>query len=45
MTKITYKGFFMPYAQQMIETLSENQPLIVLFDGSAVGRGCATLMV
>ena len=42
--RITYEGFFMPYAQQMIATLSKNQPLIVVFDGSGVGRGCATLM-
>jgi hypothetical protein len=34
----------MPYAAALIETLSENQPLLVVFDASAVGRGCATLM-
>ena len=42
--RITRERFFMPYAQQMIETLSEGQPLLVVFDGSTVGRGCATLM-
>lgn len=42
--RITYEGFFMPYAEAVIETLSQQQPLLVVFDASAVGRGCATLM-
>ncbi|HMB91570.1 MAG TPA: transposase [Rhodothermales bacterium] len=42
--RITMEAFFMPYAQALIDTLSENQPLLVVFDASAVGRGCATLM-
>lgn len=42
--RITMEAFFMPYAQAVIETLSENRPLLIVFDASAVGRGCATLM-
>lgn len=42
--RITIEAFFIPYAEALIETLSENQPLLVVFDASAVGRGCATLV-
>lgn len=42
--RITIEEFFMPYAEALIETLSQNQPLLVVFDASAMGRGCATLM-
>ena len=35
--------FFLPYAQALLEALSE-QTLLVVMDGSTVGRGCITLM-
>ena len=42
--RITYEAFFMPFARDVVVSLSINQPLLVVFDGSALGRGCATLM-
>lgn len=42
--RITIEEFFMPYAEALARTLSENQPLLIVFDASAIGRGCATLM-
>lgn len=41
---VTYEAFFMPFARDVVASLSTNQPLSVVFDGSALGRGCATLM-
>jgi len=41
---VTYEAFFMPFARDVVASLSRNQPLLVVFDGSALGRGCATLM-
>ncbi len=41
---VTYEGFFMPCARDVVVSLSINQPLLVVFDGSALGRGCAVLM-
>ena len=40
----TYERFFLPFARDLVVALSQEQPLLVVFDGSAVGRGCATLM-
>lgn len=42
--RITYEGFYMPFARDVVVSLSAGQPLLVVFDGSTVGRGCATLM-
>ena len=42
--RTTYEAFFMPFAREVVGSLSINQPLLVVFDGSALGRGCATLM-
>jgi len=42
--RITYEGFFMPCARDVVVSLSAKQPLLVVFDGSAIGRGCAILM-
>ena len=42
--RITFETFFLPFAQELIATLASRQPLLVVFDGSALGRGCATLM-
>ena len=41
---VTYEAFFMPCARDVVVSLSINQPLLVVFDGSALGRGCAVLM-
>lgn len=42
--RITPDRFYQPFAQTLAERLSQHQPLLVIFDGSGVGRGCATLM-
>lgn len=42
--RITYEGFFMPCARDVVVALSAHQTLLVVFDGSALGRGCAVLM-
>lgn len=43
--KSTFETFFEPFARQLVEDLtSEGAPLLLVFDVSAVGRGCATLM-
>ena len=41
---VTYESFFMPCARDVVVSLSAKQPLLVVFDGSALGRGCAVLM-
>lgn len=41
---VTYEGFFLPFARDLVVALSRNQPLLVVFDGSTLGRGCAVLM-
>ena len=41
---VTYEAFFMPLAREVVVSLSTGQPLLVVFDGSALGRGCAVLM-
>lgn len=41
----TSERFFDPFAREVAEALTEEgQPLLVVFDSSWVGRGCATLM-
>jgi len=42
--RITYERFFMPCARDVVVSLSTNQPLLIVFDASALGRGCAVLM-
>ena len=41
---VTYEAFFMPFARDVVVSLATNQPLLVVFDGSTLGRGCAVLM-
>ena len=36
--------YFLPYTQALIACLS-NRPLTLVIDGSAVGRGCAALVI
>ena len=41
----TQATFFEPFAREMVRTLCKGgYPLLVVFDSSSVGRGCATLM-
>jgi len=42
--RVTPEAFFLPYARALIESLPPG-PLILVMDGSAVGRGCMALML
>src|SRR5438067_7257506 len=42
--KITAEGYFVPYAQMLLAQLAI-QTLVLIMDGSVVGRGCVALMV
>jgi len=43
--RTTQETFFEPFARKVAKALcEEGQPLLMVFDSSAVGRGCATLM-
>lgn len=43
--RTTFRQFYEPFARELIEELSsEDRPLLIVFDGSSVGRGGATLM-
>jgi len=41
---VTPEGFFAPYARALVDSLPPG-PLVLVMDGSAVGRGCMALMV
>ena len=41
---VTPEAFFAPYAQALVESLPAG-PLVLVMDGSQVGRGCMALMV
>jgi len=41
---VTPEGFFAPYAQALMQSLPPG-PLVLVMDGSQVGRGCMALMV
>ncbi len=41
---ITFETYFMPFAQAVLMSLAQ-QPLVLVMDGSTVGRGCVTLML
>jgi hypothetical protein len=43
-TTITQQSYFAPFAKALLATLA-SQPLILVIDGSTVGRGCQCLMV
>ena len=43
-SKIEVEAVYMPFAQQILQALASN-PLIMVMDGSQVGRGCMVLMV
>jgi len=42
--KTSFEDFFVPYAQALMESLPP-EPLVLVMDGSQVGRGCMALMV
>ena len=41
---VTYDTFFLPHARALLTALS-TQPLVLVMDGSTVGRGCLALLV
>ncbi|MEZ4705613.1 MAG: hypothetical protein R3A44_00320 [Caldilineaceae bacterium] len=41
---VTYESHMLPYVQELLEHLKE-QTLVLVIDGSDVGRNCVTLMV
>jgi len=41
---ITQQSYFAPFAEALLENLSA-QPLVLVIDGSSVGRGCQCLML
>lgn len=41
--RLTPERCYGPFARVLAERLSQHQPLLVIFDGSGLGRGCATL--
>ena len=42
--RIDYECYYLPYAQQLVASLA-HQRLVLVMDGSSVGRGCRTLML
>ena len=42
--KVTPETFFLPYAQALVQSLPSG-PLILVMDGSQIGRGCMALML
>lgn len=42
---ITFEQYFLPFVQPLLERLAAVRPLVLIMDGSAVARGCVTLMV
>ena len=41
---VTETAYFMPFVKDLVEALAQRGPLVLVFDGSTVGRGCITLM-
>lgn len=41
---VTYATFFLPFAQALLAALA-HQPLLLIMDGSTVGRGCLALLL
>jgi hypothetical protein len=42
---VTFSLYFLPFVQPLLERLAAVRPLVLIMDGSAVARGCVTLMV
>ncbi len=43
-SKIEVEAVYMPFAQQILQALA-SRPLVLVMDGSQIGRGCMVLMV
>jgi hypothetical protein len=42
--KITYETYFLPHLQPLLSAVAQ-RPLVLVIDGSAVGRNCVALMI
>ena len=42
---ITFDLYFLPFVEPLLASLAATRPLVLVMDGSAVARGCVTLMV
>ena len=42
---ITFDLYFLPFVEPLLMNLAAIRPLVLVMDGSAVARGCVTLMV
>lgn len=42
---ITFDLYFLPFVEPLLASLAATRPLVFIMDGSAVARGCVTLMV
>ena len=42
---ITFDLYFLPFLEPLLVKLAAIRPLVLVMDGSAVARGCVTLMV
>ena len=43
--RVTTELYFLPFVRPLLERLAAVRPLVLVMDGSAVARGCVTLMV
>jgi hypothetical protein len=43
--RLDWKTYFLPYVTVLLEGLANSGPLFLVMDGSAIGRGCATLVL
>jgi hypothetical protein len=42
--RISYDTHFLPFAQALLASVAQ-QPIVLIMDGSVVGRGCVTLLL
>jgi len=43
--QVTASVYFLPFVQPLLAVLARQHPLVLVMDGSTVGRGCVALMV
>jgi len=43
--RIAVEAVYLPFAQQVLQALAASGPLVLVMDGSQIGRGCQVLMV
>ena len=43
--RITAQDYYLPYVQILLSSLPAEGPLVLMIDGSAVGRGCQALVI